>query len=208
MTAPTRWQLALRAAQAPVTESLKRLGFRKTGNYYNRGAKDNLTQVVGFQSGQAVSIFHGNFTVNLGVYVPCIAELEGNAARGRYITDACCEIRSRLSAVAALGEDRWWPLDDSASATGAKIAKALLDHGVPFLERYSDYDSIIERFKIDGSLPFHNPARSTLALAIVHWSRGEGEAARRLFELARAMPSHNIHFSSYVATVQTRCGVW
>jgi uncharacterized protein DUF4304 len=207
VAAPTQWQLALGAAQVPVTEVLKRLGFRKNGNYYNRSAKDGLTQVVGFQSGRAVSIFHGNFTVNLGVYVPCIAKLEGNEARGRYVTDAHCEIRSRLSAVAALGEDRWWPLDDSASSAGVEIAKALRDHGVPFLEQYSDFRSIIERFETDGSLPFHNPARSTLAVAIIQWSRGQVEAARSLFATARSMPSHNVHFSSYVASVQSQCGV-
>lgn len=207
MAAPTRWQLALRAAQRPVTDALKSIGFRKSGNYYNRGVADELVQVVGFQSGQAVSIWHGNFTVNLGVYVPCIAELEGNAPRGRAVHDASCEIRSRLSATARLGQDRWWPLDDSASSTGDVIAKALIRHGVPFLDRYASYDSIIERFEADGSLPFHNEARSTLAVAIIHWARGDKQKARQLFESARKIRSHNIHFPAYVSSIQSRCGV-
>jgi len=191
----------------PVTESLRLLGFHKSGNYYNRSAKDDLIQVVGFQSGQAVSILHGSFTVNLGVYVPCLAKLEGNEAKGRYVTDAHCEIRSRLSEIAPIGKDQWWPLDDSASSAGAKIAKALIDHGVPFLEKYADCNSIVERFEADGSLPSHNPARSTLAVAIIEWSRGQSESARRRFESARTMPSNNVHFSAYVSSIQAQCGV-
>src|SRR5262245_42198568 len=95
----------LREAQAPVTAVLKPLGFRKFGNNYNRPAQDGLVQVVNFQSGQYVSIFHGNFTVSVGVYVPCVALHEGNVPRGRAVTGAYCEIRERLSALSGMGED-------------------------------------------------------------------------------------------------------
>jgi hypothetical protein len=202
----TRWQLALRAAQEPVTKALKPLGFRRIGNYYNRSAEDGLVQVVGFQSGQAVSILHGNFTVNLGVYIPSIASLEGNSASGRAVTDAHCEIRSRLSAVSGSGSDQWWKLDDSSSRSGSIVADALIEHGVPFLDRYRSALAIISRFGADGSLPSHNPARSTLAVAVLHWSRGDREDAQKLFERARTTPSHNVHFSDYVSKIQSRCG--
>ena len=207
MVAPTRWQLALRAAQVPVTEALKPLGFRKSGNYYNRHAKDGLVQVVGFQSGQAVSTLHGNFTVNLGVFVPCIAQLEGNSPRGRYVTDAHCEVRSRLSDVAKLGGDKWWPLNESSSKSGAIVASAIGSHGIPFLERYASYEAILDRFNEDGELPFHNPARSALAVAIIHWDRGSSSQARDYFERAQNAPSHNSRFAEYVVEVRARCGL-
>jgi hypothetical protein len=199
----TPWQLALRDARIPVTDRLKRLGFRKGGNQYNRSAADNLVQVVGFQSGQAVSIFHGNFTVDLGIYVPPIAALEGNAAKGRYVTDAHCEVRSRLSQVAGLGEDKWWPLDGSAQATGMLIADALERHGVPFLDRYSSYADIRRRFDV---LPFHNAARSALAVAIICWASGAIPAARTYFDRARSTPSYSGRFVAYVDEMQTKCG--
>lgn len=203
----TRWQLALREAQAPVTRALKSLGFKKIGNYYNRTVQDGLVQVVGFQSGQAVSIFHGNFTVNLGVYVPCIAQIEGNAATGRCITDAHCEIRSRLSEVANLGRDKWWPLDESASQSGEVIADALLSHGVPFLDLYASNAAIIDRFEHDGSLPFHNSARSMLAVAIIQWSIGATNESRSMFEKACIEPSNNSRFPEYVRKVKQQCQV-
>lgn len=207
MVAPTRWQLALRAAQAPVTEALKPLGFRKSGNYYNRQAEDGLILVVGFQSGQSVSILHGNFTVNLGVFVPCIAQLEGNSPRGRYVTDAHCEVRSRLSDIAKLGKDEWWPLNHASSKSGAIVAGALRSYGVPFLERYASYDAILDRFNEDGELPSHNAARSTLAVAIIHWDRGSSSQACDYFERARNAPSHNSRFAEYVVDVRARCGL-
>ena len=201
----TRWQLALRESQAPVTQVLKKLSFRKIGNYYNRTVQDGLVQVVGFQSGQAVSILHGHFTVNLGVYVPCIAELEGNSATGRYVRDAHCEIRSRLSNVANLGNDKWWPLDESAAESGQLIANALLSHGVPFLDRYASKSAIIERLNYDGSLPFHNSARSMLAVAIILWSIGATNESLSMFEKACMEPSNNARFPEYVKKIKQNC---
>jgi hypothetical protein len=202
----TPWQLALRNAQLPVTDRLKRFGFRKGGNQYNRAVADNLVQVVGFQSGQAVSILHGNFTVNLGIYIPPVAALEGNTAKGRYVTDAHCEIRSRLSQVAGLGGDTWWPLDGSAQATGMLIANALEEHGVPFLDRYSSYADIRRRLDEDGVLPFNNAARSALAVGIICWASGAISAARTYFDHARSTPTNNRHFVAHVDEIQTRCG--
>ena len=203
---PTPNQLSLRAAQAPVTRALKPIGFRRSGNYYNREASDGLIQVVGFQSGQSVSMFHGKFTVNLGVYIPCIATIENSAATGRAVSDAHCEIRSRLSKASGIGEDTWWNLDATALKSGELIASMLLAHGVPWLERYASYSAIVARLRDDGYLPFHNPARSSLAVAIIQWSRGEHDEARRLFDLARNTKSHNSRFPDYVAQIQERCG--
>jgi hypothetical protein len=200
-------QLALREAQAPVTRALKSLGFKKIGNYYNRTVQDGLVQVVGFQSGQAGSTVHGKFTINLGVYVPCIAEIEGNAATGRCVTDAHCEIRSRLSEVCGFGRDKWWQLDESAAESGEVVADVLLSHGVPFLERYASNAAIIDCFEREGFLPFHNSKRSMLAVAIIQWSIGAANESRRLFEKACIGPSNNSQFSDYVRKVKQQCQI-
>jgi Domain of unknown function (DUF4304) len=205
--AATPWQQSLREAQIPVTGLLKPMGFKKSGNYYNRSLADGLVQVVGFQSGQYVSVLHGNFTVNLGVYVPCVAELEGNASRGRYVTDAHCEIRQRLSAVAHLGKDKWWPLNHRSARTGELLADALQRHGVPFLDRYSSFTAIIARFQADGELPFHNPARSALAVALIYRARGDVDMARQLFDEARRRASNHDRFRAYVTEMQQRCSL-
>ena len=207
MAAATKWQLALSEAMIPAAEVLKPLGFRKSGNYFNREAEDGLVQVVGFQSGQAVSIFHGTYTVNLGIYIPCVAQLEGNFSRGRYVTDAHCEVRSRLGEIAAPGRDIWWPLDDSASASGRTVANALLSHGIPFLESYRSNSAIIDRFECDGELPFHNAARSALSVAIVLWHTGNSKRSIEYFERARTVPSNNRRFPEYVTEIQKRCGL-
>jgi hypothetical protein len=194
----TRWQLALRAAQQPVAAALKPLGFRKGGNFFNRQSADGLVQVVGFQSGQAISILHGSFTVNLGVYVPVVAECEGNEAKGRYVTDAHCEIRSRLSAVARVGSDVWWPLDDTAGKSGELISDSLVEAGVPFLDRYGSYASIIARFEADGSLPFHNPGRSALVVALICRRMRDEGAADRFFQRAVSLSAHHAGFRAHV----------
>jgi len=202
----TRWQLALRSAQAPVAMALKPLGFRKAGNFFNRVVDDGLVQVVGFQSGPATSVLHGNFTVNLGVFVPCLAALEhkGGAAR-RTLTDAHCEVRSRLSKAAGLGSDRWWPLDQTAEETGIYVAGLLVEFGVPFLDRYASHRQIIARFDEEGVLPFHNPARSALAVAVICACSGDLTAAADHFEQAKALaPSHE-GFRRHVESLRAAC---
>lgn len=139
--------------------------------------------------------------------MPCIAEIEGNTAAGRCITDAYCEIRSRLSSVANMGRDKWWPLDESASQTGKLIANALLSHGVPFLDQYASKSEIVDHFNSDGSLPFHNPARSMLAVAIIQWSVGATTESLSMFEKACMEPSNNSRFPEYVKKIKQRCYV-
>jgi hypothetical protein len=197
----------LREAQAPVTSALKPLGFRKFANNYNRPAADGLIQVVNFQSGQYVSIFHGRFTVNLGVYIPCVALSEGNSAPGRAVAEFRCHIRQRLNALSGVGEDEWWPLDQRARWTGMGIAQALVRDGIPFLDRFNSYAAIVQRFESDGELPFSNPARSALVVALMHHAHGFTDDARKSFEAARRLAPDHAGFRDYVTELQSRCGV-
>ncbi len=106
-----------------------------------------------------------------------------------------------------MGRDKWWPLDESASQTGKLIANALLSHGVPFLDQYASKSEIVDHFNSDGSLPFHNPARSMLAVAIIQWSVGATTESLSMFEKACMEPSNNSRFPEYVKKIKQRCYV-
>ncbi|HTE40215.1 MAG TPA: DUF4304 domain-containing protein [Steroidobacteraceae bacterium] len=153
------------------------------------------------------SIFHGRFTVNLGVHIPCVAVLELNEARGRAISDAHCEIRQRLSDASKLGKDKWWPLDETVAQSGETVATALIEYGLPFLDRYDSFSAIVARHEIDGTLPFQNAGRSTLAVAIIHAACGDKVKAKKSFDDARRLASDHAGFRQHVTDIQSRIGL-
>ena len=85
----SRYVLALDEIQRAMTAFLKPLGFRKSGRTYNRTVEDGLVHVVGFQMGEYPiggyiipglrKNFYGRFTVNLGVVLPAVIDVESRA---------------------------------------------------------------------------------------------------------------------------------
>jgi Domain of unknown function (DUF4304) len=95
------------AIQSSIRNSLKEFGFKVRGRTFNRQTPDGLTQVINFQMGQSeppssVFIpglkenFYGLFTVNIGVYVPEVAEFHGGCLAKSWVQEYNCCIRDRL----------------------------------------------------------------------------------------------------------------
>src|ERR1700709_1123710 len=101
---------ALDNVQRAVTGRLRPLGFKKGGRTYNRILDSGLVQVVNFQMGEYPigdyvipglrESYYGKFAINLGVYLPCVFEIEGEPGPKRIVRDYHCEIRERLGALA------------------------------------------------------------------------------------------------------------
>ena len=62
--------------QNEIFEFLKPLGFKKKGRTFNRQTEDGIYQVINIQSGQVYSTAYGSFTINLGIMVKEIYELD------------------------------------------------------------------------------------------------------------------------------------
>ncbi len=141
--------------QAQVTEHLKPLGFRRRGRTINRTVPAGFVQVVNFQMGHypvgenyelppwRLNLY-GKFTVNLGLYVPDVAEYYGPQARGKTIQHYDCHLRARLGDFIEPPEDRWWPLDGGSDHTAGEVLHHLLGGGLGFLERFSTQEAILE----------------------------------------------------------------
>jgi Domain of unknown function (DUF4304) len=81
--------------QRAMTAFLKPLGFRKSGRAYNRAVQDGLVHVVGFQMGEypigqyaipgTRESFYGRFTVNLGIMLPAVRDMEQRYAPNHWI---------------------------------------------------------------------------------------------------------------------------
>jgi len=104
---------------------LRATGFRKSGRTHNRRVGDGLVHVVSLQMGQYVSGQYGKFAINLGVYLPCVPEIEYGRSASKTIHEYSCEIRDRLGALAFSRKDVWWELDASVGKTAALICRLM-----------------------------------------------------------------------------------
>jgi hypothetical protein len=210
---------ALDTIQAPMTALLKLTGFKKSGRTYNRATEGGLVQVVNFQMGQFPigeyvipgirESFYGRFCVNLGVFLPCIPEIEHGRPRPKTIHEYDCEVRGRLGALAFKQQDVWWELDNQVAQTGATVARLMDEVGLPFLEEFESYDAVLEHLDQRGCLPSSNPGRGALAGAMICSHLGRADDAKRYFDLAEAaaVEARQSGFRSHVAAVRSSSGL-
>src|SRR5262245_37827841 len=163
---------ALDTVQKPTTALLKNLGFKRKGRTYNRSVGDGLVHVVNFQMGQFPigdyvipglrESFYGRFTVNLGVMLPAVRKLESGRDPPPFVQEYYCEIRVRLGTL-KYREDTWWDLDHRIAETSSSIVELMDQNGLPFLDQYENYSSVLSQFEQTGTLPSRNEGRSALA---------------------------------------------
>ena len=209
---------ALDQIQLVTTAFLKPLGFKRSGRTYNRTAEDSLVQVVGFQMGEYPigdyvipgirESFYGRFTVNLGVVLPAV-DMESGPPSKTFFQEYDCEIRSRLGSLNFSGEDVWWDLDHRVAETGIAIVDMMRQSGVPFLDRFRNYASVLSALESEGELPSRNAGRSALVGALVCHRLGRQDDARGWFdkaiEYATTLPHKG--FVVHVAKLREKCGL-
>jgi hypothetical protein len=146
--------------QGSLRQLLKEHGYKVRGRTFNRTTSDGLTQVVNFQMGASdppgTTYFpglkenlHGLFTVNLGVYIPEVASLQGGGNAKSWVQDYHCSIRDRLGHVSGSERDIWWHAKVDPSVW-QDIQSCLLTHGFPFLERFATRDLILAELQGHG----------------------------------------------------------
>lgn len=139
--------------QAALKDELRSAGFRVRGRTFNRLTDDGLTQVVNLQMGPSdppgathipglTDDLYGLFAVNLGVYVPEVAEARGNVAKA-WVQDYNCNVRSRLGPlVGNKGKDLWWAATNDPAVV-ADVRRCITEVGIPFLDSYGSRDKIL-----------------------------------------------------------------
>lgn len=209
--------LKLDQIQASVSPFLRGIGFKKSGRTHNRGIDDGIVHVINFQMGQYPigdyiipgirESSYGQIAVNLGVYLPCVIEIEQRSEPKRFYQDYHCEIRERLGSPAKSGTNVWWDLREEPDVTGETINDLLKTDGLSFLDRYQNYLDVLDYYHLHGSLPFHNEGRSALTAAMIYSHLGKNAEASTLFDRAAADAVRSGHagFHDYVHKIRQRC---
>jgi hypothetical protein len=103
--------------------SLKELGFVRKGRTWNRDV-NALKHVVNVQSGMFNSPRGGDFTINLGVFVPSVYRVVRGREPSFFANEIDCVVRLRLGALMEGGvlssgassgrkQDHWWAFGPS-----------------------------------------------------------------------------------------------
>lgn len=118
--------------KAALAEPLKTAGFKKQARVFRRVAADGNIEVLDIQSGKYNEGSRGEFTVNLGLYLPAIARMLGEALQEKP-TDVHCHFHMRIGHLLPdKQEDFWWQIDECSddAALAAELQAAVMQHGM------------------------------------------------------------------------------
>jgi len=166
-----------------IEPPLKSLGFRRRGANYFRQLSE-IWWLVSVQRSRWNTKEELSFTLNIGIYVPqATAGLYGNQPKHPGIAD--CILHLRLGYLQH-PVDCWWTLCVADAvpaavdeAVGQEIQELLVNHGLPFLERFHTHRDVLGYFKELSAydlriLTFPKSAVWIFVnMGVLHWLLGE-----------------------------------
>jgi len=131
-----------RLATEPIAAVLKSCGYRKTGTTFHR-ALDDVDHLINLQKSASSSSGEIRATVNIGISVRSLAPIRAGVPDKASLWSA--HWRRRLGELMPAATDRWWTAtsDDEASAIGQDLAQALVQYGLPVLEKLADAGAVV-----------------------------------------------------------------
>lgn len=204
----------LNAVEASLKPDLQSLGFRSRQRTFTRTTSEGLKQLINFQMGAydppgTLEIpgfrknLYGRVTVNLGVFVPEVAEYHGASRGGTRIHEYDCCLRARLGALGPEQRDVWWDLSDRVALVD-DVRERLSRDAFPWFERFGTRDSILEQLSSKSAPAFTNVPR--IVSAIILTKRGDTVAARTLLDQQIEEAGASPH-AQYVRELSARLGL-
>jgi hypothetical protein len=201
--------------QAKLRPDLKECGFRARGRTFNRVTADGLTEVVQMQMGSfdppgttylpgLRENLYGKFTMNLGVFVPEVAEQYGGGASKSFVQEYHCCVRTRLPLLGPERRDVWWDIRAEEALTEELLRRFEWD-AIPFFKKFETRDAILDQWLAVPKSPYAStPPR--IVCAIILAERGRSEDARVLLA-AQAKEPLNPGHSAYVRRLADKLGL-
>jgi hypothetical protein len=202
--------------QVKLRAFLKDQGFRARGRTFNRKTSDGLIQVIQIQMGSfdppgttyipgLRQNLYGKFTINLGVYVPEVAEYYVSGAAGPFIQEIRCCLRARLGTLGPEKADVWWAIrqDDELDR---EIKLRLERDALSFFKQFGTRDAILAELQGMTTPPFAASGPPRIICAIILAKRGLTTEARSLLA-SQARETRNPGHPAYVRALAERLGL-
>ena len=182
-------------------------GFTKRRHCFNRVTPAGLVHVVNFwQHPKEPPAWteipgirergYGTFRLDFGVFVPEMTRMHG--AHSSWVNEPTCDLRMTIGQlIHGNGQgDWWWPLSDTNAELVA--ASALLEHGLPWLDRFRHQDDVLDGFRTVGPLGIGMSPGGALDIAQMLTGLGQHAEARAVLENYLQQPVHQNH-ATYLA---------
>lgn len=191
---------------------LKPLGFEKKGRTFNRQTEDGIYEVVNIQSGKyefgdkyvipgVRENYYGKFTINLGVMVKEIYELDHHHKPKDIYQDYDCQIRTRLTHL-TIKQDHWWSISGDNYKVAKEIIEGLNSQGIPWLDTFESRQSICKNWgTTEGS-----SHRAKLDVALIVLQRDKEKGTQLIQDYYNNIENHNGH-KEYVKELAERLGL-
>jgi hypothetical protein len=201
--------------QAKLRPVLKGYGFRGSGRTFNRTTSDGLTEVVRMQMGSfdppgttyvpgLRENLYGRFTVNLGVFIPEVAEHYGGGRSKSFVQEYHCCVRTRLPFLGPEHKDIWWNIRADEAFTEELLRRFERD-AIPFFKKFETRDAVMHQWLAVPKSPYAlTPPR--IVCAIILAKRGRNDDARTLLA-AQARETNNPSHPAYVRSLADKLGL-
>jgi len=185
MTNKIEYKEILNEIQKLIHKELKADGFKKKGRTHNKVLDNGIVQVINFQMGQfqfdnVIEIpglrenLYGQFTINIGVFVPELYEKIFDPKPKSFIQEYDCEIRTRLSQK-IFGEDKWFPITSDFGKTAEFINENLNTIGKEWFDRFDNRKKIVAELTQSKVIEFSPRQKLSGAIIELEIDRENGE---------------------------------
>jgi hypothetical protein len=132
---------------AGLAPALKKDGYKKKGRNFLLTSMD-VIRVVNVQASQWNIGSSGQFTLNLGIYLPKIANFIGNEISGEFPKEYECTVRERIGSLMPKGEDYWWELEKKTDTEtlALEVVEAWTKFGRPWMDQAWDRADFLKEF--------------------------------------------------------------
>ncbi|WP_028374962.1 DUF4304 domain-containing protein [Leeuwenhoekiella sp. MAR_2009_132] len=202
----------LNQIQKEVHQYLKPLGFKKRGRTFNRQTENGVWQLINFQSGQFPvgenyvipgirESLYGKFTVNMGVIIKELYEIQMKGKQKAFYQDYDCQIRTRLSHLIS-EDDYWWDITNESEIISDQIIEGLNEKGISWFDMFETREKICVNWgNIKGS-----SKTSKLDVALIIFQTDKKKGGRLIQEYYNNIELHKGH-KEYVKELANGLGL-
>ncbi len=155
---------------------LRSKGFKKKGRNFYREF-ENRIELINVQASKWNEGGEGQFTVNLGVYFPEVANIIDAIPFKGVPKEYDCTVQKRIGHLMPSGCDHWWKIEPSINIEelATDLKTTIEKYGIPWVARMADLNEIKEEVRND------NRAFVSAGIALL---QGDKSQAREYLSLA------------------------
>lgn len=134
--------------------ALNREGFLKSSRTFRR-PRANCIQIINIQGSWTNHDDEGQFTVNLAVYFPEAAKIQGLFQVTERPIESDCMVNQRIGQLMPVQRDYWWRFSSRSDLEiiGQEVVLACVNYGLPWLNEHSTVEGAI-KFSLSRKMPY------------------------------------------------------